>query len=382
MQVAVIRDFDSFASLQEAWNKAVEASHNDSVFLTHEWFYSWARAFLSPDDLYVLVAYDYGRVLGIMPLRIERVQRGMWTGTVLKSMSNAHTCKYDIIVHRERRVDVLDAMFRYIGKHIPWAVMDLNFVPVSSLSVDLLRRFQGSGFYRMSVLPWMESPYVAIEGSWDRYFSGRDKRVRKNWQYFERRASKEGGSEVVSIQGGKGLKEGVQAAFEIEKASWKGAVGSAMGMSDAISRFYLDLAERMSRLGRFQLHFLNFNGQKIAFDYCLPYKGNFNVLKTGYNPAFSVHSPGRVLHVKVLRSLYNQGKFKICDLLGTRDSWKEEFTNLAEPLIQVRLYNRRCDAMVAYGTLRFIEKTKQKLRKHPQIYKSAKSVYCCLRDSI
>ncbi|MDR3553676.1 MAG: GNAT family N-acetyltransferase [Syntrophobacteraceae bacterium] len=381
MQVAVIRDFDSLASLREAWNLAVEASHNDSVFLTHEWFYSWAKAFSSPDELYVLVAYDHGRVLGIMPLKIERARRGMWTGTVLKSMSNPHTCKYDIIVHRERRVDVLAAMFRYIGEHIPWAVMELNYVPVSSPSVDLLRGFQGSGFYRMRILPWMESPYVAIEGSWDSYFSGRDKRVRKNWQNFERRANREGSSEVVSIHGGKDLEKGVRAAFEIEKTSWKGAVGSAMAMSDAISGFYLDLAERMSCHGRFQLHFLNFNGQKIAFDYCLKYKDHFNVLKTGYNPAFSVHSPGRVLHVKVLRSLYDQGTFKKCDLLGTRDVWKEEFTNLAEPLIQVRLYNRRFDAMLAYGVLRFLERTKKKLRQYPQIYKSAKSVYIGLKHA-
>ena len=63
MLIEVIRDFDGLASLQDAWNQAVDASILDSVFQTHEWFYSWAKAFLSPDNMYVVVAYEDGRLV-------------------------------------------------------------------------------------------------------------------------------------------------------------------------------------------------------------------------------------------------------------------------------------------------------------------------------
>jgi hypothetical protein len=135
----------------------------------------------------------------------------------------------------------------------------------------------------------------------------------------------------------------------------------------------------MSCIGRFQLHFLNFNGEKIAFDYCLPYKDHFNVLKTGYNPAFSKNSPGRVLHLKVLRNLYEKGTFKVYDLLGNCDAWKKEWTDQTLPLLRVRLYNHRSDAMIAHRVALSLDMAKDALRRHPRIRDAAKSIYLGLK---
>ena len=314
-----------------------------------------------------------------MPLKIERIRSCGLAWTVLKSMTNTHTYKYNLIVPREGGVEVLAEMFQYINKYVPWTIMELDYIPASTLCVPMLACLQGRSFYGMRMHIDMESPYATMNGSWDSYFAGRDKRVRKNWQNFERRADREGSSEVFSISGGNGLEEEVQAAFEIEKSSWKGVAGSAIAKSDSVSGFYLDLARRMSRIGRFQLHFLKFNAEKIAFDYCLPYKDHFNVLKTGYNPAFSKNSPGRVLHLKVLRDLYGQGTFNVYDLLGGRDAWKEEWTDKADPLFCVQLYNHRPDAMISHGVLKSVDMAKDALRRDPRIHKAVKRVYLGLK---
>lgn len=380
MLIDVIRDLNGLASLRDSWNQAVEASIFDSVFQTHEWFYSWAKVFSTPENMYVVVAYEDGKLVGVMPLKIERICSPVGTWTVLRSMTNTHTYKYSIIVSKERGVEVLDEMFKYINKDVPWTLMQLDHIPASTLCVPMLACLKGRGFFNIRVNIGMASPYVSMEGSWDSYFAGRDKRVRKNWQNFERRADREGSSRIVSICGGDGLEEDVHAAFEIERSSWKGVAGSAIAMSEAVSGFYLELARRMSQIGRFQLNFLSFNDEKIAFDYCLPYKDHYNVLKTGYNPSFSKNSPGRVLHIKVVRDLYDKGAFKVYDLLGSSDPWKKEWTDLAEPLVQVWLYNRRSDAMIAYGAVRSVDMAKDILRRYPPLRKAVKRAYYGLKS--
>lgn len=375
MQIDVIRNIEHLASLQEAWNQAVENSIFDSVFVTHEWFYSWAKNFITNDNMYIVVASDGDMLLGIMPLLLEQYRRGIWTKTILRSMSNLQTYKYNFVVRREGSNTILTNMFNYINHQLPWTTILLDFVPGAVLNVSLLKQLQGKCFYRIHTETHMQSPYVKIEGSWEEYLTSRGKHVKKNWAHFEHKLDHEGTAEVIDITGGPDLDQQIISAFDIEKSSWKGAQHTAIADSNAESGFYLDLGKSMSKCGKFRLHFLCLNSTKIAFDYCLIHKNHFNVLKTGYNPAYAKDSPGRVLHKKILRNLFQHGTFKVYDLLGTNDAWKAEWTTEAQTLLHIRIYNRRPTAIINCTLNEIVERTKDMLRGHPRLYLIIKKIY-------
>lgn len=375
MQVDVIRNLEQLAPLRDAWNHAVAQSEFDSVFVSHEWFYTWAKHFTTDRDLYVVIARDGNNLLGIMPLLLVRRRHGFWTETELRSMSNTQSYKYNFIVRSDGAATTLAAMFQRISQDLTWTSMILDFVPAQACNIPLLAQLNHSQFFAMRTEFHMASPYLSMTGSWEDYLTQRDKKVKKNWDYFERKLEKDGTAELVSITGGDNLEQHISTALEIEESSWKGKQGTAIADSRADTGFYLDLGKAMCKRGEFGLHFLYLNGKPIAFDYCLSHKDHFNVLKTSYDPAYAKDSPGRVLHKKLLRNLFADGTYKIYDLLGASDAWKAEWTQEAQTLLQIRIYNRRPVAIIEYAVIELIDRFKTWLRRYPVAYQVIKKLY-------
>ena len=374
MQVEIIRNLEQLIPLREAWNAAVTDSNFDSVFVSHEWFYCWAKNFLADHELLVPIVRDDNKIAGIFPLLLTHEKHGPFKLTTLRSITNKQSYKYNFIVSRTNTAEIISAMFRHINREIPWTKMVLDFIPAPSDNLPLLQQMQGRAFYRMRTDIQMESPYVTITGTWDEYIAKRDKKVRKNWDYFERKLEKEGTTELNTVSTGQDLQQAIDTALDIEKSSWKGDKGTAIANSESRSSFYADLASAMSESDKFRLYFLNLNGQSIAFDYCLIHNDQFNVLKTGYNPEYSKSSPGRVLRKKILRDLFDSDKYKTYDLLGARDNWKTEWTSDTQTLQHVYIYNRRPVAILWYAATALGERLKDIVRRYPGLYSTIKKI--------
>lgn len=381
MQIEVVRELRQLAPLGAAWNEAVEASGFDSIFLTHEWFCAWAKNFAPAEALNVVIAREGDRICGIMPLLREHRRIGSRTLTVLRSMTNLQTYKYGFILPKEGGREIFESMLHLLSEVCNWDLMDLDYLPDDAQVIAFIHQLHGAGMFGAREEVQMESPYVEIEGTWEEYCSARDQKVRKNWDYFERRLQKEGSVGLIEIADGEDIDQAVVTAFEIEQSSWKGEHGTAISGSPTETAFYLDLARAMSRRRNFRLCFLALDGKKIAFDYCLPYKESFNVLKTGYDPAFSKSSPGRVLRKLVLRGLYQEGRYSIYDLLGARDTWKGEWTHTVRPLVRMRLYNRKPIALASFEVARAADRTKEALRRHPRLYAAMKRLWLRLHGT-
>jgi len=377
MQVEVIRDLEQLASLREAWDQAVGNSNFDSVFVTHTWFYCWAKHFASNQNIYVVIARDGGEILGIMPLLIE--QHRFWPRITLRSMTNLQSYKYNLIVSKSRSAEILSAMLKHISRKLPWHKMELDFVAEPAENIPLLQAMQGRDYFRMRTEFHMDSPYVRISGNWNDYLAQRDKKVKKNLGYFERKLEKEGTTVVYSVHDGTELRTDIASAFAIERSSWKGDCETAIANSEAETNFYYELGELMSAGGKFGLYFLELNGERIAFDYCLTHNDHFNVLKTGYNPAFSKNSPGRILRKKVLHDLFDGDRYSIYDLLGAFEPWKKEWSDTAQTLLHIHIYNYRLSAMFDYTIAQGINRIKRSLRRYPRTFKAVKAVARHLR---
>jgi CelD/BcsL family acetyltransferase involved in cellulose biosynthesis len=350
MQIEIITTIQELQEYEHVWNDVVDGSPCDSIFVTYEWFLSWIKHFNKCNNLTIVIARDNKRLLGILPLFKERVQARGHSYIALKSLANYESaaCRYNIILANEGSLDILKAMIDFLNRSIDWDVMEMDFIPAGTNSIALLKEIEGVNYYKIYVDPMAQSPFIHITGTWEDYLQQRTKKIRRNLDYYEKRLDKEGDVEIVLVEGGDDLEYHILEALAIEKTSWKGDQGSAIVDSNEEKNFIIDLAKAMSKQGKFALYFLLFNGRKIAFDYCLKYKDTFHVLKTGYNPAYAKNSPGRVLRKKVLRSLYEDKRYKIYDFQGVLDEWKTEWTNEGQQLLQVTIYNKKIIPMIKY----------------------------------
>ena len=378
IEVEVVRDFERFQQLKDAWNAAVETSVNDSVFLTHEWFSSWIRAYAGDSTLCIVVGWQGDRIVGALPLMLESRSGPLGAQRILSGLSNLQTPKFGFILAPEVDDTVLDVLLKGLQDEQDWDVMEIDSVPEVWSTMPALEASRGKRITGMRSEVHMCSPYVPIAGTWEEYLATRDKKVLKNWRYFERRMEGEGETALVEVRGGESLDAELEKALVIEQSSWKGESGTSIKDSEANTRFYAYLAHAMSEKGCFALMFLTQNGAPVAFDYCLPYRSTFNVLKTGYNPEFSKSSPGRVLRQKVLRGLFEKGGYEVYDLLGAEDAWKQEWTEATQTLVKAEVFNRKAAAMVEFAFKAAGDAGKEVLRKNPKLFNVAKS----LRDSI
>ncbi|MEJ2362837.1 MAG: hypothetical protein P8Z75_15745, partial [Gammaproteobacteria bacterium] len=84
---------------------------------------------------------------------------------------------------------------------------------------------------------------------------------------------------------------------------------------------------------------------------------------------------GRVLRKKILRGLFEEGTYKIYDLLGAREDWKTEWTSDTHTLLHIHIYTRKPLAIFSYALASSLERTKNILRRHPGIYLAIKKIY-------
>src|SRR5437016_4692981 len=72
VEITVVTDRDSLAGLRDEWNDLAERCPTSTVYQTWEWNEAWWRAFGRGKRLFVLLARDRNKLLGIAPFYISR----------------------------------------------------------------------------------------------------------------------------------------------------------------------------------------------------------------------------------------------------------------------------------------------------------------------
>lgn len=371
MKIEIIRDMEGLKSLEAGWNDLVEGSNFDYAFSTFEWFYSFVIGFGKNKNLCVVTANENGKLLGIMPLFLGKRSVGGLKATVLTSITNLDTPRYSFLYKDD---NVLKEMLRFLNSNISWDFMDLEYVPSNCEFLGTINGLSGKHFYSLLDNCQMESCYVKVTGSWEDYLKGLHKKLRRNLNYYEERLKKEGGFDVQMVSAGEDLEKHVLEAFDIEKKSWKGAKGTSILDAEGYKDFYLNLALSAGKKGWFELYFLVFKGERIAFDYCFRYKDRFNVLKTGYDPAYSKNSPGRVLKKKILQRLFEEKTIGVFDFGGSKDTWKTEWTPDSQALHKVVIFNKRTLPVFIGNYLSLKQQLKDNLRQVKPLYAFLKRI--------
>ncbi len=325
--------------LREAWHDLLAECPAPNVFLSFEWFWPWWRHF-GDAQCVIYRAREAGRLIGLLPMRRDHRSVLGIRVPVLRSMTNVHSPRYDLVVRRDRVAEVLRAWLEHLRQEAGWVAIELAYVPAESTTAMRLRDAARGRRLRVGMARHLVSPRLDVKGGFEDYLATRSKSFRDEVRYKERRLERLGGVAVEEVRNGQALPEALDTMFRVEAAGWKGEQGSAIRSSPVQEGFYRDVARLSAERGWLRLYLLKVDGDTVAANYALQYGTTFNTLKIGYLPSYAKYSPMVVLRKRVLNGLFREGEVHRFEMLGRCDPWKMRWTDEVSVTERTFVYSR------------------------------------------
>ncbi len=313
----IAREWDALADTTDA-----------SPFHRPGWFAAWWRTF-GEGELAIVVAREGHALVGVLPLLRRR--------GCLRSLTNSETPFFGAVATSPDVCAQLIAAALGTGARR----VELDDVLSSSDTARAWTDVVGQEAVRAGERELARSPYVLVDGSWERYLethpSARklEKKVRRNRRRLE-------GSEELTLEVHDGLDQ-LQACltegFAVEASGWKAEAGTAIASRLPVEQFYREVGAWAAERGWLRLLTLRSGKTPIAFWYDFEHGGCFYTCKTGYDEAYGTFSPGVMVTSDELQISFSSGLDRV-ELLGSDEPYKLAWADGAEPVLRYRAYRR------------------------------------------
>ena len=347
--VAEISEPDEFLSLASEWNPLLADSACDLPFMTHDWFRLWWKHFGAGRRLSILTARRDGRLVLAMPLMESRGRWLLAPFVTLRSLTNAHSYRYNVLLARGEEESVR-AGWNYLRRERsrPWHVLEFERFETGFPADTELMRAAREGGHPTGVWRGGSSPHLSLEGDWESYFASRKPKFRSNLRNRLKRLGTLGAVEYELVRERRLCGPALADAFAIEQSGWKGEEGSAIASDPVLRSFYTEWTELAADRGMLRLWFLRLGGRRVAFEYDLEYKRDLYCLKIGYDPEFHPYSAGQVLKAGVLERVFGTG-LRGYYFLGVMDEAKGDWTSDGRPFQWAYVYGGSPVARLHYA---------------------------------
>lgn len=317
--------------LADQWRALCQEGPSDQPFYRPEWIGSYVRAFACEAELLLITARVNGQLKAVLPLVKRWTYFSGLPARMLRSASNTHSCRFDLIRGAGQEGDAATlAVWSYLRESRDWDVLELRDVPEGGSAEALVRAAERDGFPTGQFLS-LHSPFITLAGrSGDEWWLQQtDAKFRGNLRRRMHKLAAGGALTLRRIETAD--PEALQSFYDLELRGWKGKEGSAITNDLNTLRFYDLAASAAARFGYFSLYLLEWNGSLLAAHYGLTYGGVYYVPKLTYGEQFQQFAPGHVMIHEVVGDCV-RGGLREFDFLGGSASWKKEWTRESRTL--------------------------------------------------
>lgn len=199
---------------------------------------------------------------------------------------------------------------------------------------------QPSESARITVLPYLDTARVALQGEFADYWNGRGKNLRTNMKKQRARLLKEGIATRMEVTREAGGMAAAVADFgRLESAGWKSGVGTSVRPHNAQGRFYRAMLEGMAERGDAAVYRYWFDQRLVAVNLCVEGGDSVIILKTTYDESLgSQYSPAFLLLEELCQHLFALRRFKGLEFYGKAMEWHRRWSDEIRTLYHVNSY--------------------------------------------
>ncbi len=356
--VSIVTDLDAAYGLELEWDELLDASDCKDVTYSFRWYANWLRSFAGKGFARIVTAREGGRLTSILPLIEGEFQFRNCRVKALRSLTNLHSARYDMISAPgcERNLgDCLDKAFEKSGADL----IVLNLVPEGSSIIRNLAGTCNGRRKRFLIRTQYENRLVVKQNSFPLFYGSLSSKFRKNVNAAERKATARGELRLLSPENEEMLENILERGFNIEASGWKGEQGSAIAQAPQTRSFYENIARDFLKTGWLYLYLLENGGKDIAFYFCVGNYGVIRALKIGISREHSGIGPGMLITKKVLEDLHKCEKINTWDFCGGSARWKRDWSNTSEKYHSVYIFRNSLAGKILHAGARFCSRLKR-----------------------
>jgi CelD/BcsL family acetyltransferase involved in cellulose biosynthesis len=318
--IEVITDRAAIAALAPDWERLRAEIGIPGPFFGPTWFAITASAI--SDDLRILVAHRGGRLVGVLPLMLERRRLAGLPARVLRSLSDDHSQRFDALLSPAEPDAVATMMWRHLESLGYWDALELRELLPDAAAHRIVRAAEG---HLTAEWPAMRSPYLHINDA------TQSPKFRANLRRRKKKLEKEVGPiSLERIDSHADLDHALEEGFALEAAGWKGERKSAIACDHQLRRRYSQIAHAYASRKELAIYFLRAGTRRVAFHFSLVDQGVYFLFKPGFDPALAQYGLGHLLVDEVIRDLKTRGIHEL-DFLGDDMPWKRDWTDRLRP---------------------------------------------------
>jgi CelD/BcsL family acetyltransferase involved in cellulose biosynthesis len=313
---------EGFAALSDSWDDLVRAMTRPSPHLLHAWLDAWWRYFDQDSELAVQVAYRGDKVVGALPLCVQR-RHGV---RVLTFLGAEQVTLADLLLADGEKAGVGAALAeRALQTKYDYA--DFHGLPGSS------RLAKALGPSRLQLIVRAEAPVLELNGvDWETYYTTRlSSKQRALHRRRIRQLEKLGTVSTTVARTRDELVPALEEAFELHSLRWDGRPDRSDFGTETGRQFHREATAALAELEVPRIVTLRLDGRPIAFAYNLALERTMHCYRLAFDPELYRFSPGLVNRYDSLQDAFAEGVTRI-EFFGGLERYKLELTDHTEPL--------------------------------------------------
>ena len=332
-EISQIEQLDGYRLL---WSAMWRQTPGATFFQSPDWLEVYWRHFSADQRLRVLVVHSDSRPVGILPLVVRRESTRVGSVRVLTYPLHDWGTFYGPI--GPNATATLAAGLRHIHRTPrDWDMLDLRWIDLAGCDRGRTEGAMQRAGLSCRVQAWDRAPRVELDGVWDDYWNGRDKKWRHNVERLGRRLAQQGELTLLRYRpaaaadgDGDPRWDLYEQCLEIARKSWQGSSTNGTTLShESVAAYLRDTHAAAARSGSLDLNLLLLGGVPLAFAYNYCCQGQVYALRTGFDPAFSSLRPGATLLRLVLEDSFRRGDTSYDLGVGSLDVKRHWQTSLA-----------------------------------------------------
>lgn len=320
-QVEVVEEAGMLPQLSAEWDRLLERSGADRMFLSPDWMSAWWHHLRGTRRLHLLAVRSGGQLIALAPFATRRLPGGLEILEFLAS-DDVGSDYLDVIVQRGEEANVAAVLaHELVSKGHP---LRLWRVPAEDCMARRIVRELSSRGWTVNEQERENCPVEPIAGPDFDEFLGR---LSSEHRYGFRRKLKRLEKQHVLHFGTARNESERHAAFtalvRLHRARW-GSASQAFSTDSAIA--FHDEATRLALVrGSLRLHLLSLDGKPVAAVYALAENGRWGFYNAGFDLEYARLGVGVVAMGLAIREAVREG-LKEIDLLHGEENYKHHWT--------------------------------------------------------
>jgi CelD/BcsL family acetyltransferase involved in cellulose biosynthesis len=335
---------DRIAELQpfaHDWNRLLQASSANGVFLTWEWISRWWEVYGGERKLTVLLAWRAAELVGIAPLMIgKHPSYGSARPRVLMMIGQGG----DTLAERFAFISAPndeDELAKVFVRHLlgplagSWDMILFERMLDSPAKDRLVAALEES---RLTVEMSAEhlAPYATLPNDMEAFLASRSRNFRSQYRSSCKKLEQLGDVRLRYAGTDIAISDAIQTLARLHRERF--AEESTSFRSDAYVRFHTRLAETFFERGWLWLVVLEVAGESIAARYDYVYANKVWCMQGGWDPRFGAVRPGMVLTGAVIQWAIERGLAEY-DFLCGEEAYKNRWSDAERRMTSVQAFN-------------------------------------------